>query len=595
MVRTTYAEVAAPFPPFALRTLRTGTRFPVRLKVAALAGAAVIVTLSILLMPTYGRVRSALARAQGERLAAIANSAAAQLPPTFATALETTARDSLVIPATVRDVIRRLRIENNDALGAGNELIALDVVVRDPKGPFRYVLQSERMTSAGDVWSPADLLADRVANGRSGATGVYDVNGDQVLAGAVPIVNADNKVVGGVVATGRADALLADARRAVVDLALYAALAFALASGVAYLAAKQVTSGIVELSGQAERVARGNLRESLAYESDDEVGQLAGSFREMTAGLRMLVSELDTGAVDVASTAEELASSAEEMTASTEEVSGAASAIADAAASQTRGIAAASEASSRVAARAVAVASHAEQARNAADVAQRTTRRGTVAAGEALSAMAEISAVTGAAVPAVVELGEKSQRIGKITDAIGVIARQTNLLALNAAIEASRAGEHGRGFAVVADEVRKLAAESARALDQIRTLAAEIRTSAVRTEEQILVASDRVTAGEAVIRASAEALTQIDREIAGARTAVDRIVEAADAQRGEAESLAGEIEALAATAEMNSSTAEQVSAVVEEQSAAMSNIASSSQHLAEVAERLKGSLRRFEI
>jgi methyl-accepting chemotaxis protein len=218
-----------------------------------------------------------------------------------------------------------------------------------------------------------------------------------------------------------------------------------------------------------------------------------------------------------------------------------------------------------------------------------------VAASEALGAMAEISAVTAAAVPAVVELGEKSQRIGKITDAIGAIARQTNLLALNAAIEASRAGEHGRGFAVVADEVRKLAGESARALDQIRKLAAEIRTSAVRTEEQILVASDRVTAGEAVIRASAEALTQIDREIAGARTAVDRIVEAADAQRGEAEALAGEIEALAATAQMNSATAEQVSAVVEQQSASMSSIASSSQHLAEVAERLRGSLRRFEL
>ena len=46
---------------------------------------------------------------------------------------------------------------------------------------------------------------------------------------------------------------------------------------------------------------------------------------------------------------------------------------------------------------------------------------------------------------------------------------------------------------------------------------------------------------------------------------------------------------------MNSSTAEQVSAVVEEQSASMSSIASSSQHLAEVAERLKGSLRRFDL
>ena len=591
--RTPRLQTSLTFSP--LRTLLAATKVPVRLKMAALAGAAVLVTLGVLLVPTYGRVRSALASAQGSRLAAIANNAAARLPEELASAMASARRDSLVIPALVRDVIRRSRIENDDALGAGNELIALDVAMRERNGQFRYVLQSERMTTAGDVWSAADLLSERVANRRSGWTGIYTVDGDQVLAGAVPIVDGTNRVVGAVVATGRADALLADARRAVVDLAIYAALAIALAVGLAYVAARRMTAGLVLLSAQAEQVAMGNLRKELAFTSDDEVGQLAGSFREMTAGLRMLVSQLDTGAGDVAATAEQLASSAEQMTASTEEVSGAASAIADAAASQTRGIANASEASGRVAARAVAVASHAEQARNAADVAQRTTRRGTIAAGEALGAMAEISAVTGAAVPAVVELGEKSQRIGKITDAIGTIARQTNLLALNAAIEASRAGEHGRGFAVVADEVRKLAAESARALDQIRKLAAEIRTSAVKTEEQILIASDRVTAGEAVIRASAEALTQIDREITGARTAVDRIVEAADAQRGEAEALAGEIEALAATAEMNSATAQQVSAVVEEQSAAMSSIASSSQHLAEVAERLKGSLGRFEL
>jgi methyl-accepting chemotaxis protein len=283
------------------------------------------------------------------------------------------------------------------------------------------------------------------------------------------------------------------------------------------------------------------------------------------------------------------------MTASTQEVSGAAGAIAEAAATQTQGVTKASEASSRVATRAVTVASNAEQARNAADVAQRTTRRGTIAADEALVAMAAISAVTKTAVPAVVELGEKSQRIGKITDAIGAIARQTNLLALNAAIEASRAGEHGKGFAVVADEVRKLAAESARALNQIRKLAAEIRSSAIKTEEQIIQASDRVTAGESVIRASAEALTQIDREIGAARTAVDRIVDAADAQRGEAESLAKEIEMLASTAEMNASTAHQVSTVVQEQTAAMAGVAASSLHLAEVGERLKDSLRRFEI
>jgi methyl-accepting chemotaxis protein len=38
-----------------------------------------------------------------------------------------------------------------------------------------------------------------------------------------------------------------------------------------------------------------------------------------------------------------------------------------------------------------------------------------------------------------------------------------------------------------------------------------------------------------------------------------------------------------------------VSAVVQQQTAGMASIASSSQQLAQVAERLKGSLRRFEL
>ncbi len=375
----------------------------------------------------------------------------------------------------------------------------------------------------------------------------------------------------------------------------YTSLALVIVVGLAMWGAGRFTRGLDAITEQADRVAAGQLRDTLTFESNDEVGHLADSFREMNRGLRNLVSQLDSSAIDVAATAEELAASAQQMTASTEEVSGAAVAIADAAALQTRGVSNASDASARVASRAVAVSSHAEQARTAADVAQRTARRGTVAADEALEAMAEISAVTAAAVPAVVELGEKSQRIGKITDVIGSIARQTNLLALNAAIEASRAGEHGKGFAVVADEVRKLAAESARALDQIRKLAAEIRLSAVRTEEQILLASDRVATGETVIRASAEALTRIDREITSARAAVDRIVAAADAQRGEAESLAREINALSQSAENNAATAQEVSAVVQQQNAAMSSVATSSQQLAQVAERLKTSLRFFEI
>ena len=554
-----------------------------RVRMAALAGAAVALTLGVMLLPTYARVRSALARAQGERLVYLARAAALSVPA-----------EAALDGPEARALIRRVRADNASVLGAGNDLLAIELVSRDAAGRFHLTANSDREQVPTTVWLPPDRLDAILAAGRAAATGIYDYGLDRALSAGAPIVSGQ-RVVGALVVTARVDGLIAEARAAVLDLAIFCAIALALAVGLAFFSARHFTRGISRLSKQAERVSRGELRHELAFESDDELGELAGSFRKMTSGLRTLIAELDASAADVASTADNLASSAQQMSASTQEVSTAAGAIAQAAATQTKGVVNASEASSRVASRAVMVASNAEQARNAADVAQRTTRRGTVAADEALVAMSAIADVTKAAVPAVVELGEKSQRIGKITDAIGAIARQTNLLALNAAIEASRAGEHGKGFAVVADEVRKLAAESARALNQIRKLAAEIRTSAIRTEEQIIQASDRVTAGETVIRASAEALTQIDREIAAARTAVDRIVGAADAQRGEAEALAKEIEALASSAESNASSAEQVSAVVQEQTAAMASVATSSQHLADVGERLKESLRRFEI
>ncbi|MEO8563266.1 MAG: HAMP domain-containing protein, partial [bacterium] len=402
---------AARLPPIALRLLAAATRFPLRLKLAALVGAAVVITLAVLLFPTYARVRSALARAQGERLVYLARATAFGIPG-----------DSLLSGARVHDLIRRARVANVDVLGAGNELRAIELVARDASGRFRLLINSDHEQLGATAWTPPDGLAEAITANRAAATGIHDLALDRVLSAAAPIT-AHGAVVGAVVVSGSADGLLAEARTAVLDLAIYATIALALSIGLAFFVASQLANGIHRLSRQADHIAHGELRHELAFESDDELGELASAFRRMASGLRSHIAELESSAADVATTAEELASSAQEMTASTEEVSSAAGAIADAAATQTRGVNNASEASSRVASRAVAVASNAEQARNAADVAQRTTRRGTVAADEALVAMAAISAVTQAAVPAVVELGEKSQRIGKITDAIGAIAR----------------------------------------------------------------------------------------------------------------------------------------------------------------------------
>jgi methyl-accepting chemotaxis protein len=418
--------------------------------------------------------------------------------------------------------------------------------------------------------------------------------GTMIIA-AAPVERPGGGAAGYVLTMMRTDDFIGDLRGRLVRFALYPVLALVLVLIGSSIAATRLTRGVELVAEHAEAVAQGRLRSDLAFRGDDEIGSLAESFRRMTRSLADLVRDLEVGASEVAATAEELASGAQEMSASTQEVAAAAHSIADSAAVQTEGIGKIVGVSGRVLERAMRTVEYARSAQGAADTMTISAQRGVSSAQQALESMGQITEVTSDAVPAVEELGEKSQRIGKVADVIASIARQTNLLALNAAIEAARAGEHGKGFAVVADEVRKLAGETARALDTIRKLAGEMRAASLRTGEQITQVSNRVSNGADVIRASAAALTQIGREIEESRRAVAQIVDVAESQRAEAEGLARAIESIASVAETNASTSQQVSAVVQEQTASMGHVTESSAHLADIASRLKAAMARFSI
>ncbi len=74
-------------------------------------------------------------------------------------------------------------------------------------------------------------------------------------------------------------------------------------------------------------------------------------------------------------------------------------------------------------------------------------------------------------------MGTSAAEIGDVIDLIQDIAFQTNLLALNASIEAAGAGEAGRGFAVVANEVKALSKQTAKASRDIRAKVKFMQTS----------------------------------------------------------------------------------------------------------------------
>jgi twitching motility protein PilJ len=129
------------------------------------------------------------------------------------------------------------------------------------------------------------------------------------------------------------------------------------------------------------------------------------------------------------------------------------------------------------------VAEAAREAETVARDASEIALKGGVAVENTVAGILEIRETVAETTRKVKRLAESSQEISKIVALISQIASRTNLLALNASIEAARAGDAGRGFAIVADEVRQLADKSAKSLKEIEQIVMQIQseTSSVMT------------------------------------------------------------------------------------------------------------------
>jgi len=281
---------------------------------------------------------------------------------------------------------------------------------------------------------------------------------------------------------------------------------------MAYLITRSITAPINHAVAIASEVASGNLSVHIDNNRTDEIGRLMAALATMVSGLRELVRSIESGATNIAASAEELST----VTSQTS----------DGINRQKQETDQVAAAMNEMTATVADIARNAEQAFTIASDAANQATKGEHEVRETVSQVNNLSQEVNQSMQIIQGLQAETANIGTVLDVIKSVAEQTNLLALNAAIEAARAGEQGRGFAVVADEVRSLAQRTQSSAQEIEALVTTLQSSAKNSvsamESSVSLAShtlERATATGASIERithSVEEIKQYNNQIATA-------------------------------------------------------------------------------
>ena len=403
------------------------------------------------------------------------------------------------------------------------------------------------------------------------------------------------------------DALIA-AQKEAIDADFYSSLRMtvlisvlieALCIALAIFFSNKLATPIVHVTNRLATLAQGDFRHNAALEakisSTDEIGRMSQALDTLQHNVRQMMKQAIEAAEKITTAVAQLNESADQSATVSSQVAFSMSKVADSCNEQFAEMDRTKAQIGTLEQHMSAFAGNLSQTVDAVDGTNRAAAQGATRVNEAVLQMQRIAESVSRSAEVITVLGEESDKIGTIVDAIAAIAEQTNLLALNAAIEAARAGENGRGFAVVAEEVRKLAEQSSTSADEITALITSIQEKAQNAVEVMQEGASQAQGGTEAVDAAgrtfkeiASMVEHVASESSAMGSRVHELEQSTHSIRNSAESMNKMSRSVAAESQT-------VSAATQEQTAAVQQIAAASRSLNEMSQAMHAAISKFKV
>lgn len=393
------------------------------------------------------------------------------------------------------------------------------------------------------------------------------------------------------------DATFIEEKRTQIYWICFGISIFVIAVGmiVAYLNSRRITNPIKKLAAVTEKMAQGDFRDRIDIVAKDEVGQLADSFRTMTAQLREMIGKVLETSQSVVSGSDQLLQSTatykeltEKSGAATLEIKEGSYIIASTAAENARAMEEISQGVQHIATSSAEVSEKIGQASEEAG-------SGNELAKTAVEQMIQVEQAAIQSRDSIAVLNERSESIATVVNVIMDITKQINILALNAAIEAARAGEHGKGFAVVAEEVRHLAEQSRNATDQIGEYLLNIREEAVNSVNAMDHVSEEIKSGRERVNQASLAFGQLTDLIYNINVTIQSVSASTQEVSAGTEEVTASVEEAANITAKSLQSIEEIADYSRQQISETETHAKTVQALFDQALSLKASVEKFKM